>query len=145
MTQNPYQDPYSSGPSSANSGDSSNWTPQPNQQQPQYQPQGSMPVGQPYPAVYAVQKPSSDAATWSLILGILGLVCCGGITSPFGLFFGIKGLGDTKDNGQYSGRGLAIAGTVLSGVGILYLLALLAYFGLIIFAMIASSSAAGSY
>jgi hypothetical protein len=76
----------------------------PPQYQPQYQP--------PYPPPYYGQPPqaqtTSGFAVASLILGLLGGVL-------FSVIFGIIALGKTKPGGQ-RGRGMAIAGLVLSGV-----------------------------
>jgi Septum formation/Domain of unknown function (DUF4190) len=94
-------------------------TPRPEQPQP---PQGGYPPPQPPyhqqyqppypPPTYGQQPPqpqtTSGFAVASLALGILGGVL-------FSVIFGIIALGRTKPGGQ-RGRGMAIAGLVLSGV-----------------------------
>lgn len=58
----------------------------------------------------------------SLILGILG-PCTAGLASVPGLILGIIGIGKaTKSGGAVGGKGLAVAGTVLSALGCLMLL-----------------------
>jgi type II secretory pathway pseudopilin PulG len=67
-------------------------------------------------------KPRRGLAIASLVLGIigiptLGLLCVGGIT---GIILGIIALNKVKSNpAQYAGRGLAIAGIVLSALSML--------------------------
>jgi hypothetical protein len=64
-----------------------------------------------------VTKRKSGFAVASLILGIVGL-----IISPcliFGLVFGAMALGLTGKNHQLSGRGMAVAGFIISLVGII--------------------------
>lgn len=66
----------------------------------------------------APQEPHPSAPTtsgWaiaSLVLGVLGFML---LSIPLSLIFGIIALGKTKDGGQ-RGRGLAIAGMVMSGL-----------------------------
>ncbi len=60
--------------------------------------------------------PGNGMATASLVLGVLSL--CGGIASIPGLICGIVGLGRANRRGG-SGFGMAIAGMVLSGIGLL--------------------------
>jgi prepilin-type processing-associated H-X9-DG protein len=58
----------------------------------------------------------------SLILGIIG-PCTAGLASVPGLILGIIGIGKaTKSGGAVGGKGLAVAGTVLSALGCLMLL-----------------------
>lgn len=62
---------------------------------------------------------TSALAVTSLVLGILGLFTCG-ITSFFGLIFGIVALVKIKGSrGTLAGNGLALAGTIVSGVFLL--------------------------
>ena len=76
----------------------------------------------------AGQSPkTSSFATAGLIFGILSLTClccCGGF--PFnilGLVFSIIALAQISERpGLYTGRGLAIAGLILSAIGLLFLM-----------------------
>ncbi|MBE0542628.1 MAG: DUF4190 domain-containing protein [Verrucomicrobia bacterium] len=62
---------------------------------------------------------TSGMAIASLVLGILGLVSCGA-TALVGLVLGIVAMVKIKNSeGRLSGNGLAIAGTVVSGVFLL--------------------------
>ena len=60
-------------------------------------------------------------AVAALVLGIIGLLTCwfflGGILGLIGLVLGIIGI-NKASKGQAGGKGLAIAGTVLSGFAI---------------------------
>ena len=61
----------------------------------------------------------SMMAVFSLILGALG-VCTGGVTALVGLILGIIGIRQiSASDGQLTGRGLAIAGTAVSGACLL--------------------------
>ena len=64
------------------------------------------------------EPPSNGPATTSLILGVLSFV--GGITAIPGLICGFVGLSKAKKLGG-AGKGMAITGTVLSGVGLIVL------------------------
>jgi len=73
------------------------------------------------PPVQAPAK-TSGLAVASLILGIAG-PCTVGIGSVLGVILGIVGLVKIgKSAGQLAGRGLAIAGLIVSGVGFVMLL-----------------------
>jgi hypothetical protein len=70
---------------------------------------------------------TNSFATAGLIFGILSLTClccCGGF--PFnilGLVFSIIALAQISErSGLYTGRGLAIAGLILSAIGLLFLM-----------------------
>jgi hypothetical protein len=91
-------------------------------------PQGS--YGQPL----AMAPPSSGLGIAGFILGILALTFCGGLTGPPGLILSIMGMKATAPGAMppRSGRGLAIAGLVLSILGTLGLLAMVAYVVLMI-------------
>ncbi|MCW5554454.1 MAG: DUF4190 domain-containing protein [Verrucomicrobiae bacterium] len=66
-----------------------------------------------------VKAKTSGMAIASLVLGILGLVSCGA-TALIGLVLGIVAMVKIKNSeGRLSGNGLAIAGTVVSGVFLL--------------------------
>jgi hypothetical protein len=88
---------------------------------------GQQPYGQPgYPTAYAPDHPK---ATMVLILGILGIVVCG-LVAPFAWRMGKKTVDEIDaSNGQLGGRGsaqagyiLGLIGTVLLGLGLLFLL-----------------------
>jgi hypothetical protein len=72
----------------------------------------------------AVPRTSSLAAA-GLVFGILSFVCCPKLLfGTLGLVFSLTGLTQiNRHPGVYEGRGLAIAGTVLSGVSLLLALA----------------------
>lgn len=57
----------------------------------------------------------------SLICGCVGLSCCQ-LVSIAGLICGVIALSQLKDNPEKEGRGMAIAGIVLSAVGLLAVL-----------------------
>jgi prepilin-type processing-associated H-X9-DG protein len=64
---------------------------------------------------------TSKLAIWSLVLSILGVLTCG-ITSIVGLVLGIVSLVKiNKSKGELGGQGLALAGTIVSGVFVLLL------------------------
>ena len=91
------------------------------------QPQAPLPPGQsppvpaptPFQQVQGSPPKTCGMAIASLVLGILGAITCG-ITAIVGLILGIVSLGQIKRSvGQLSGRGLAIAGIIVSGLSIL--------------------------
>ncbi|WP_246954931.1 DUF4190 domain-containing protein [Brachybacterium sp. Marseille-Q7125] len=105
------------------------------QQEPYPQQQQPYPQYQSYPQH---QAPGGDGVSSAmgivgLVMGILSLTLCGGLTAPLGLIFSIIGLQQAKRSG--TGRGLSIAGLVTSIVGMAVLmftiLYVVAYFGLI--------------
>ena len=67
---------------------------------------------------------TSGMAVWSLVLGILSLIC-GFLTllsAPTGLILGLVALSKIKNSeGRLAGRGLALAGAIISGVAILFI------------------------
>jgi prepilin-type processing-associated H-X9-DG protein len=68
----------------------------------------------------AVAKTSAMAIT-SLVLGILGFFTCG-LTALFGLILGIMAIAKVSNSGgTLRGKGIAIAGTVVSGMFLLML------------------------
>jgi Domain of unknown function (DUF4190)/GYF domain 2 len=65
---------------------------------------------------------TNDFAMWGMILGILALVCCCFklIFGALGLVFSLIGLSQINEHpDRYEGRGLAIAGIVLSSLGLI--------------------------
>jgi hypothetical protein len=70
----------------------------------------------PPPLPDAAPPKTSGMAVTSLVLGILGAFTCG-ITALFGLIFGIIALVKVqKSGGRLKGFGLALAGTIVSGI-----------------------------
>lgn len=103
---------------------------------------GAAPQGV-YAHPVAMAPPSSGLGIAGFILGILSLTFCSGITGPFGLVLSIMGMKETAPGATppKSGRGLAIAGLVLSILGTLVLLAVVAY---IVFMIVLVGATAGS-
>jgi hypothetical protein len=78
------------------------------------QPTGAFPV-QPADATLTGPAPTSGEAIASLVLGVAGLLC--GVTAIPGLILGMRALRDIRSSGgRLGGKGLAVAGTVVSGV-----------------------------
>ncbi len=94
-----------------------------------HRPGAQAPYGPPVQGGFGPPPESSNAAIAGLVLGILALSMCSGLTSPFGIFFALKGMRETDPTATApkGGRGLAVAGLVCSLVGILPLLLLLFY------------------
>jgi hypothetical protein len=67
---------------------------------------------------YQINKQKSGLAIASLVLGLIGCF----VTSPIGLILGIVAMvkANRRPN-EYGGKGLAIAGIVLNGLGLLFL------------------------
>lgn len=73
----------------------------------------------PPPLESASQPKTSALAIWSLVLGILSLVCFTIFAAIPGVICGHKALGKIKrSNGMLTGQGLAIAGLVTGYLGI---------------------------
>ena len=88
-------------------------------------PPGAQPVAAARLPLAATPPKAGGLAITSLVLGCLGLLTCG-ITSLVGLVLGIIALVRiNKSQGQVGGKGIALAGTIVSGV-LLLLLPLLA-------------------
>ncbi len=110
-----------------------------NQPPPDYGPPGVPPPPPPPPPEgWQVARPTSGKAIASLICGGAGLVlgfACGipGVAALVGVVLGIIAIIETGRNGTRSGRGLAIAGTVVSTLAIVTLVGvyatLFAFFG----------------
>lgn len=107
----------------------SNWTPTPAaqdqswqnepMQNPQYQPGSGIPAG----------GQNQTLAIVSLVLGIAGLLFCGGLTGPPALITGIMAKKKATNNpAEYGGAGLALGGIITGVLGTLLLLLVLAYF-----------------
>ena len=81
-------------------------------QQPTYQqPNQYTPPVQ--PEIDPNEKTAKGFAVTSLVLGILSLICCGVVLSIPGVIFGIVSLNKKKEQ-----NGMAIAGIVLSAIGL---------------------------
>ncbi len=108
---------------------------------------GSRPSAPPSPAVPAAMPTGDSAAATgqnktmaiiSLVLGIAGVVLCGGLTSPFAIITGIMARSKVKkDPAAYGGAGLALGGILLGLLGLLVLLSLVAYV-VFVFGLVAS-------
>ena len=104
-------------------------------------PGGYPPVGYPPPG-YPMQRPEQPQAVTAMVLGILGLVCCG-IASPFALWLGRKSMKEIDASGGWlSGRGQAQAGFILGIIGtVLWVLGILFY--VVMIGLAASRQTAG--
>ena len=148
--QSPYgaeQDPYSSGAGSSGDFQEPYGAEQSGYGAPQFGAgaQQPYPVGAPgpYGTPIAMAPPSSGLGIAGFILGLLSITACTGITGPFGLVLSIMGMRETSPAAASprGGRGLAIAGLVLSILGTLILLAFVAY---VIFAFVVVGVSASS-
>lgn len=105
---------------------------------------GAHPSGPPGYGYYPPPLPSSGAGITGFVLGLLALTMCAGLTAPIGIIFaavGMKETGPTATN-RKGGRGLAIAGLVMSLVGLIPFLFLVLYFVFFIFAIAGAASSA---
>lgn len=78
---------------------------------------GYPPAGYP-PAGYPMQSPPEHPqAVTAMVLGILGLVCCG-LASPFAIWVGRKAMKEIDASGGWmGGRGQAQAGFIMGIIG----------------------------
>ena len=87
-------------------------------------------IGQPRPGTAGQPSRTNSFATAGLVCGILSLICCCG--SPFailGAIFSLIALSEIKRNpGVYEGRGLAVAGLVISAVSLVLRFGFLLYY-----------------
>lgn len=60
---------------------------------------------------------SNKKATWSLVLGILGIVCCGFFTAIPAIVVGHQAKQEIAATGQ-TGEGSATAGVILGWIGV---------------------------
>jgi Domain of unknown function (DUF4190) len=74
--------------------------------------------GAPVPP-YGAPTGTNQKAIWSLVCGIVGIICCG-LISIVALFLGLSARKEIESSGQ-GGGGLATAGIVLGGLGIVWL------------------------
>lgn len=82
-------------------------------------PPSAPPPGPGYGAPQPGAVPENNKmAMWSMILGIVGLLCCG-ILTPVALVLGIMARNQIQaSGGRQGGSGMAMAGIVLGAVGI---------------------------
>ena len=91
---------------------------QPVQHPPQYQLQYQPQPGYYAPGAPAPYAPEHPNATTALVLGIVGMVVCGGLLSPFAWVIGRKAVREIDaSHGALGGRGSAQAGYVLGVIG----------------------------
>ncbi|HEY3915112.1 MAG TPA: DUF4190 domain-containing protein [Verrucomicrobiae bacterium] len=70
----------------------------------------------------------SQLAVWSLVTGIISLLCCQWYIAPVSIVLGAVALSQLKSHPEKSGGGMAIAGIVLGVVALLLGLTFLALF-----------------
>ncbi|HET7387859.1 MAG TPA: DUF4190 domain-containing protein [Nocardioidaceae bacterium] len=92
------------------------------------------PYGYPPPGYY---RPDHPKATTALVVGIVGLVVCGGIISPWAWIEGRRAVREIDaSGGAYGGRGVAQAGYILGIIGTIllavYVLAFVAWLLLVV-------------
>ena len=106
---------------------------------PGYPPAGYPPAGYPMHA-----PPEHPQAVTAMVLGILGLVCCG-LASPFAIWTGRKAMKEIDASGGWMrGRGQAQAGFIMGIIGtVLWVLGILFYVVMIGFGMAASLHTGG--
>lgn len=98
----------------------------PQQQYPQaHYPQQQYADQQAYPPPWTMPAPVSGQAIASLVLGIISLISCMGITAVPGLICWFLARRDLA-SGERSGQGLAIAGLITNVAGLLLLLLMIA-------------------
>jgi len=77
-------------------------------------------------STYTPPRPANGMAITGLVLGCLSLVCCQLLGIP-GIIFSTVALSQLKQDSTRGGRGLAVAGLILSIVGLLFFGLLLAF------------------
>lgn len=95
---------------------------------------------------YAVAAPpSSGLGIAGFVVGLLGLTLCGTLVSPVGLVLSILGMRETAPTASSpkGGRGLTITGLILSIIGTVGLLGIIAYF--VVMFVIAGVAASSGY
>lgn len=96
-------------------------------------PSGAAPPPALAPATYSGRGPQTNSmAIAALVMGILsvtvGLLCCGPLFSILGVIFSLVSLSQIKKNPeQQAGRGMAIAGLVMSILGLIVFIILFAF------------------
>lgn len=71
------------------------------------------------PGYAAAPQGTNKKAIWSLVLGILGLLCCGFFTGIPAIILGRSAKSEIAQSGQ-SGGGMAIAGMVLGIIAVVF-------------------------
>jgi len=80
-----------------------------------------------------VGSATNQKATWALILGILGPLCCGVFTAIPALILGIMARKEVNaSGGRQTGGGMAIAGIILGIVGIVVSVLFVVFWGYVI-------------
>jgi hypothetical protein len=105
----------------------------PGQQRPYGEPPPQVPYGAPQLPAYGPLTPDHPKATTVLVLGILGIVLCG-LIAPFAWVMGNQVIREIDASGgtmggranANAGRICGMIGTILIGVGVLFLFAALA-------------------
>ena len=89
--------------------------------------------------------PSSGLGIAGFVVGLLGLTLCGTLVSPVGLVLSILGMRETAPTASppKGGRGLTITGLILSIIGTVALLLIIAYF--VVMFVIAGVAASSGY
>lgn len=89
--------------------------------------------------------PSSGLGIAGFVVGLLGLTLCGTLVSPVGLVLSILGMRETSPTATppKGGRGLTITGLILSIIGTVALLLIIAYF--VVMFVIAGVAAGSGY
>jgi len=102
----------------------------------------SQPLGPPQYGAFPPPLPSSNSALAGFVLGLAGLLMCGGLTSPFGIWFSALGMKETGPEASMpkGGRGLAVAGLVTSLIGLIPLLFVLLYLALVLVGIISAAT-----
>jgi len=77
-------------------------------------------------STYTPPQPANSMAITGLVLGCLSLVCCQLLGIP-GIIFSAIALSQLKQDSTRGGRGLAVAGLILSILGLLFFCLLLAF------------------
>jgi hypothetical protein len=97
----------------------------------------------PSPYGYALVPPDHPKATTAMVLGVLGLVCCG-ICAPFAWAIGSGAVREIdQSQGRYGGRGQAMAGKVLGIIGTVLLVLGILYIVVVVGFAIAGTSFSG--
>ena len=66
------------------------------------------------PGVGYGELTTSSKAVWSLVLGLLGLFCCGFVMGIIAIVIGLQAKQEIRENpGRFSGTGMATAGIAL--------------------------------
>ncbi len=118
--------------------------PQYGQQSPGQQPYGATP-GYGYPGQAPANHPSATTALVLGLIGLAGILFCGGITlvlSPFAWRMGARAVREIDANpGMYAGRDQANAGRIMGLIGtVLLVLGVLVFVAAVGFLMVASVS-----